>query len=68
MQNKKSRVGGKIWLFDFCEVLARVSGKRQCAKCGLAKSKSLFLFQLFSLKMSAAFQAFCQSFGLRVGF
>ncbi len=26
----------KIWLFDFCEVLARVSGKRQCAKCGQA--------------------------------
>jgi nitrate reductase NapE component len=28
---------GKIWLFDFCEVLARVSGKRQCAKCGSVK-------------------------------
>ena len=27
---------GKIWLFDFCEVLACVSGKRQCAKCGSA--------------------------------
>ena len=27
---------GEIWLFDFCEALACVSGKRQCAKCGLA--------------------------------
>ena len=26
----------KNWLFDFCEALACVSGKRQCAKCGLA--------------------------------
>lgn len=28
----KMRVG-EIWLFDFCEALARVPGKRQCAKC-----------------------------------
>ena len=40
----------KKWLFDFCEALACVSGKRQCAicvmdfknkKCGLAKNKTL---------------------------
>lgn len=30
---------GRFWLFDFCEALARVMGKRQCAKC---VSASLF--------------------------
>jgi len=33
----KVKGGRKVWLFDFCEVLARVSGKRQCAKCVSAK-------------------------------
>ena len=28
----------KIWLFDFCEGLACVAGKRQCAKCVMAKN------------------------------
>jgi hypothetical protein len=26
---------GTIWLFDFCEEMACVSGNRQCAKCEL---------------------------------
>lgn len=46
--------GWKIWLFDFCEALACVSGKRQCAKCvsafrfslcGSAKKLNLFPFK-----------------------
>ncbi len=57
MQSLKSSVGGKIWLFDFCEVLARVSDKRQCAKCVSTKSKSLFLFMVSPKKMSTVFQA-----------
>lgn len=28
---------GKIWLFDFCEEMACVSGNRQCAKCEAVK-------------------------------
>ena len=39
--SKQSTCIGKIWLFDLCEALARMSGKRQCTKCEMA-----FLFCL----------------------
>ena len=40
--NKKKYYDRKIWLFGFCEALACVSGKRQCAKCAKAFFNSFF--------------------------
>jgi hypothetical protein len=76
----KKNYDRKIWLFDFCEALARVSGKRQCAKCAMVfllfllrigkKTKS-FVFLVshgfyFVVKFSISFQVCCAFSFLRL--
>ena len=69
----KKNYDRKIWLFDFCEALARVSGKRQCAECAMAfllfllrvgRKTKYFVFLVsngfyFIVKFSISFQVCC---------